>query len=674
MGHIQATGFYMIHQWIAIENLVATTISDTRIDLSWDILKAGMTGIVIEQSTDGVNYTEIDFLGGTEDTHSVTGLTTNTHYWYRVRGVKASTYSEYSNVDDDWTAMKLVFTKQGDGTGRTSLGALKASGFSITMTCDGDAKFYNNSTGATGESSSWTILTTITNLHIQVNSGTSNVLIFHKNNFIELGYGVGGALYGGITQNSINVPAVTFTYSSLARSLLKFGISLSNQSSSLVTGSTADFPPNLENIAFLSGFTLTGNVSDLPDSLLYIYFGTGNSITGSIAGLPSSLTYLRITGSNTLSGDISLLPATLTSFTVLGNNTLSGDIEDIPQGNLTLFYVTGSNTIHGAIVDIDYSSSVLTSFRCVGNNTISGAPSDVSDSLTIFEIGGNSNTFSGDIAGFSSNLTSITVTGNSSSLSGTVADLSEGLTYVYFTGPNTVSGNIADLPSTLTFINISGSNTLTGDISGFSSNMRTIWIYGNNTISGDIAGMPDTIILITITGVNTIEGNISGIPTSASYIYITGSNTLTGSVTGFSSTMRTVQIDGNNTISGAISDIPSTITSITIQGLNTISGNLADISNAIITFVLEGNNTINAYTSGKTWSNGFLYSFTCKPVAGGGLDATEIDNLFIDLNTSWTTTRNQSIDMRGTNAAPTAASLSARNSLISKGRTIYVNT
>ena len=39
MGHIQATGFYMIHQWYAVQNLVATAISDVAIDLSWDILK-----------------------------------------------------------------------------------------------------------------------------------------------------------------------------------------------------------------------------------------------------------------------------------------------------------------------------------------------------------------------------------------------------------------------------------------------------------------------------------------------------------------------------------------------------------------------------------------------------------------------------------------------------------
>ena len=116
MGHIQATGFYMIHTWYAVQNLIATAISDVAIDLSWDVIKTGMTGIVIEWSTDGVNYTELDFVGGTETTYNVTGLTTNTHYWFRLRGVKASTYSEYSNVADDWTAMKLVYTANGDGS------------------------------------------------------------------------------------------------------------------------------------------------------------------------------------------------------------------------------------------------------------------------------------------------------------------------------------------------------------------------------------------------------------------------------------------------------------------------------------------------------------------------------------------------------------------------------
>lgn len=674
MNHLNATGFYKVDLWYSIEDLVAVAYNDTRIDLSWNIIRSGLTGICIEQSSDGINFSLIDFIGGTETSFSVIGLTTNTHYYFRLRGVKASSYSEYSNTADDWTAMKFVLTKRGDGTGRILMGSIYAGDANdIVATIDGDAKFYTNATGTTGESSSKTITKgTNTSFYAQVNSGTSNVYFFHKNNILRIGYGSGSALYGGITLSTANGPSITFTYSHLARSLTHFGISMGNQGNDLITGSAANLPPNLENLCLLSGFTMTGTCADLPDPLTYIYLG-GSALSGSIAGLPTGLVFCNIAGTNTISGSVSYIPINCSVFKITGYNTISGALIDIPQGALTYFYVAGSNTISGAIADLDYSGSVLATFLCYGSNTISGAPEDISASITNFGISGNSNTFSGDIANIPATIDYFYLDGSSSSISGNISGLSEGLLSFAAYGPNTVTGDIADIPSTVTSFSIFGSNTISGNVSGFSSTIRSINIQGANTISGDISGAPDTITYIQIYGLNTISGDISGIPTNCTTFYLTGNNTLSGNLSGLGSNLRTIYVTGSNTIAGAISTIPSTITTFYITGANTISGSLSDISNSITTFVLEGNNTVDTYTSGKTWATGFIYSFTCKPVSGGGLDSTEIDNLFIDLDTSWTTTRSQLIDMRGTNAAPTAASASARASLITKGRTIYTN-
>ena len=66
--------------------------------------------------------------------------------------------------------------------------------------------------------------------------------------------------------------------------------------------------------------------------------------------------------------------------------------------------------------------------------------------------------------------------------------------------------------------------------------------------------------------------------------------------------------------------------------------------------------------------------FYLIPISGGGLDATEIDNLIIDLDNGNTWGGSgKTLYLRGTNAAPTAASLAARNSLVAKGVTVTTN-
>jgi titin len=82
----------------APSNLVATKISTSQINLSWTDNSATETGFKIERKIgSGGTYAEIATVGANVTNFSNTGLTVNTTYFYRVRGVSSTTVSAYSN-------------------------------------------------------------------------------------------------------------------------------------------------------------------------------------------------------------------------------------------------------------------------------------------------------------------------------------------------------------------------------------------------------------------------------------------------------------------------------------------------------------------------------------------------------------------------------------------------
>ncbi|HWP81242.1 MAG TPA: FG-GAP-like repeat-containing protein [Bacteroidota bacterium] len=78
-------------------NLVATVVSDTRIDLSWVDNSDNETGFEVQRKTASTSFTTITTVGAGITTYSNTGLTTGTEYTYRVRAVNATVQSPYSN-------------------------------------------------------------------------------------------------------------------------------------------------------------------------------------------------------------------------------------------------------------------------------------------------------------------------------------------------------------------------------------------------------------------------------------------------------------------------------------------------------------------------------------------------------------------------------------------------
>jgi hypothetical protein len=73
----------------APSSVKATVISATQINLAWQNNSANQTGVKIERSIDGVNFSPVTTVGATATTYSDTGLTGSTTYTYRLRATNA---------------------------------------------------------------------------------------------------------------------------------------------------------------------------------------------------------------------------------------------------------------------------------------------------------------------------------------------------------------------------------------------------------------------------------------------------------------------------------------------------------------------------------------------------------------------------------------------------------
>ena len=726
MPHIQAIGFYMVQQWYAVENLVASTISDTRIDLAWSIIQAGMTGITIEYSTDGVTYSYLDFVGGSEVTYSATGLTTNTQYWFRARGVKSGTYSEYCTPADDWTAMKFVVDSFGTGAGRAGC-SFKIITEAIRVTIDGNGLFWTNNTGGTS-STTWNIAVGSSTRYVSVSSGSATILIFHKNNVTEWGIGYsGGRASLGWNASAANSPRITLTTSGIVRSLQHIALGIYGASGGVVTGTWASLPTGLISFYINGGsVNITGAPADLPQNLEVFTLISGGALIGDCVGLPSSLKslYLNSSSSN-VSGNVSDLPTSLEYVSISAGTTITGNVSGVPQnGLLWYFYVVGSNTISGDVAGLDYSGCVLEYVGIHGSNTISGDVAGIPECIENISIGGN-NTITGDVAGIPNvSLISITITGRNTIygdiadippiatvsidgdnvISGDIGEVTIGIKQLTIQGDNTITGDVAGLddsgcvltrltidgvntmygdigtfPTSLTYIAISGLHTLSGDVNDLHEGLQYFIISGNgaSTISGDIGLLPSTLLYLSVSSANTIYGDITDVPAALTTLSVYGSNTISGDITNWPTTLTQVYIIGSNTITGPLSGLTACtgLSRFQIYGANTIYGDLNDLPSNVRSLIIEGSNAISDYTSpsgGKTWPTDPIF-FSILPASGGGLSSTEVDDLIIDLAASITATRNMNINLRGNNAARTSASDAAVATLAAKNRTVLTN-
>jgi titin len=89
----------------APSELVASTVSSSRIKLTWEDNSDNELGFKIERKKSGGSYSQIAEVDNDITTYTNTGLTNDTEYYYRVRAYNSAGNSSYSNVDSATTGV-----------------------------------------------------------------------------------------------------------------------------------------------------------------------------------------------------------------------------------------------------------------------------------------------------------------------------------------------------------------------------------------------------------------------------------------------------------------------------------------------------------------------------------------------------------------------------------------
>lgn len=83
---------------IAPSNLTANPVSKTQINLTWKDNSTNETGFKVEQSSNGLNWTQIITVGANVNNYNNSGLSCDLSYFYRVRAYNSGGNSAYSNI------------------------------------------------------------------------------------------------------------------------------------------------------------------------------------------------------------------------------------------------------------------------------------------------------------------------------------------------------------------------------------------------------------------------------------------------------------------------------------------------------------------------------------------------------------------------------------------------
>ena len=253
-------------------------------------------------------------------------------------------------------------------------------------------------------------------------------------------------------------------------------------------------------------------------------------------------------------------------------------------------------------------------------------------------------------------------------MSGSVADLPAGLTVLYVTGNSTLSGSVADLPAGLTHLILEGNSTLSGSVADLPAGLTYLSVAGNNTLSGSVADLPTGLTVLYVAGYSTLSGSAADLPTGLTVLYVAGNSTLSGSVADLPTGLTYVYVAGNSTLSGSVADLPAGLTHLSVAGYNTLSGSVADLPAGLTYLNMIGNNTLSAPTVPT-----FAASMRLIQIHGAAKSAAFVDNILAGAANVATWTTEKLVNLRGTNAAPTAAGLASKAVIESKGAVVQVN-
>ena len=117
-------------------------------------------------------------------------------------------------------------------------------------------------------------------------------------------------------------------------------------------------------------------------------------------------------------------------------------------------------------------------------------------------------------------------------------------------------------------------------------------------------------------------------------------------------------------LTGNVSDLPASLTYMNVQGQNTLTGNVSDLPASLTSMVVQGQNTLAAPAVPTFASSMCLISLT-----GAAKTQAFVDNVLAGAANVNTWTIEKSVDLRGLNAAPSAAGLASKATILSKGAT-----
>lgn len=122
-GSFVTDGTYTAIAALSMPTLTATVASGTQIDLSWTNVsnEDASPGYTIERGTDGVSYSALTTKAADVTTHSDTGLTEGTRYYYRVRAEGSGRFSDSGWGTDDALSLTAGITHYTVGAGPVGL-------------------------------------------------------------------------------------------------------------------------------------------------------------------------------------------------------------------------------------------------------------------------------------------------------------------------------------------------------------------------------------------------------------------------------------------------------------------------------------------------------------------------------------------------------------------------
>jgi len=190
-----------------------------------------------------------------------------------------------------------------------------------------------------------------------------------------------------------------------------------------------------------------------------------------------------------------------------------------------------------------------------------------------------------------------------------------------------------------------------------------LYLYGQTSLTGDVSSLSGltglTYALIAATGVTGDLGALNTL-TSCETFHLYGS-AMTGDIADLASMTQVTSLRVETTSASGNIGALKTLTSLTILRASgtSITGDIGELD------------TLASLTDLRVTDNSMSYGTTTLPAWGGtvylysdGFSTAEVDNFFIDLDAAGGT--GGTLNIGGTNAAPSAAAITAINNLIGK--------